>query len=84
MAIFNAAHARRRQLVQSLLTDAENGTTIELADLTDATSHLLRLYNNQLCEPDASWITSEELESLPKLLRLLATGVEQLEGIDTK
>lgn len=65
----------------SLLKQVESNEVIEMTDLTRAIDMIMSKYHNQLCEPNAYWVTPREIEILPKLLRLLANGIEQIEEI---
>lgn len=78
----NAGRRERVKLGFSILEQVKSGEEIEMADLTTATSQLINNYHNQLCGPNESWTTREEIEALPRLLRLLADGVEKLENIE--
>jgi DNA-binding transcriptional MocR family regulator len=72
----NAGRESRIKLAFSILAKAEAGEDIELMDLTTAVSQLLNHYHNQQCSPNEVWITHGGIDALPKLLRLLADGIE--------
>lgn len=78
----NFSREKPNKLAFSVLEQAGAGKAIEMGELTSSVMELLHLYHNQVCEPDASWITGNEIEALTKILHLLADGIEKVENIN--
>ncbi|MFJ8267893.1 hypothetical protein [Peribacillus asahii] len=77
----NKGRENHREYIVTLLEKVETGGDIEILDLVRTVSQVLSNYHNHIIAPDEYWATTEGIDVLPKLLRLLADGVEEIEDI---
>lgn len=74
---------KQRKEKESKLSTLEKAKVNEekiLTDLTKLVSNVLNNYHNQLRNPDSLRVNSTEAEMLPRLLRIVADGVEHYDN----
>jgi len=77
----NIKDKRTKELATSVLNQYHSGENIDIIELTESVSYLLRNYHNQKGDPNSFWIAENEIKELKELLHVLIKGIEELEGV---